>query len=333
MTADRLEWDLEPRHEVRETGTALVWDTACGRYKVLCMNSRTEGVYFGCQARDLTGHYSQSPEFERARGPGYPRHYETLSEALHAASRHLSREAVRRVEDNSESVLKNFEENQQKQLRQERELCIVSQNEISPSDNGSTEMKVDRVAAVQMLRDFGFLNAPKWDDAKLLENLNNLADVDASDMGECNDEESTFLMDAVVADLKAGNKITLGDHAGNGEAPKKRGRKPVAKAAKAEKPAKAPRIAREPKEDSTERDAFGSKVGSEKARVNAVLTAKPQSLKEIKEASGVEKNWVWNHLNLTLLEAGFVEKDGKNYKLASGVKVSKKSRKKEAVTA
>lgn len=88
----------------------------------------------------------------------------------------------------------------------------------------------------------------------------------------------------------------------DGEAPKKRGRKPD--------PNKPPKEKKPP----VEKDKFGCRVGSDKAKVNSVLSKKAKTMKEIKEAVGLENSF-YNHLK-NLMASGFVVKEDNGYKLA-----------------
>jgi len=113
------------------------------------------------------------------------------------------------------------------------------------------------------------------------------------DEEEEEEEEKTETKPANKKDKKAVKKTTT---------------KPAPKAAAKKKPAA------KAKPDTVERDKWGSKVGSEAAAINTVLMkGKALSLPEIREKTGNEHNWVWNHLNLKLVKGGFITrlKDGK----------------------
>lgn len=60
-------------------------------------------------------------------------------------------------------------------------------------------------------------------------------------------------------------------------------------------------------------DAFGSRVGSGDAKINAVLTDKPKDMKQILKDAGLERTY-YGHLK-RMVEAGHVEKVKEGYKL------------------
>jgi hypothetical protein len=61
-------------------------------------------------------------------------------------------------------------------------------------------------------------------------------------------------------------------------------------------------------------DAFGSRLGSNAAKVNAVLNGEYKSMKQIMEEAGI-KDTMYNHLN-KLVERGLVQKLSSQYRLA-----------------
>jgi hypothetical protein len=93
-------------------------------------------------------------------------------------------------------------------------------------------------------------------------------------------------------------------------------KRPVTKDAKV---AKTSPIAKEPKE-KVGKDKFGCREGSKLARVNAVLTKKAKTMREIATEAGLEGETYYDHLG-RLIEKGAVEKleDG-TYRLAQSKK-------------
>lgn len=66
------------------------------------------------------------------------------------------------------------------------------------------------------------------------------------------------------------------------------------------------------KVEKVERDAFGARTGTEAAKVNAALTRKPLTVREVTESAGLErpdKYNVRNHLKKLVAKGFAVEKD------------------------
>jgi len=68
------------------------------------------------------------------------------------------------------------------------------------------------------------------------------------------------------------------------------------------------------KTPSTKTDKFGSRIGSNRAAINACLTKKAKTMKELLKESKLESTY-YNHL-AKLIKNGFVEKTDKGYKIA-----------------
>lgn len=62
-------------------------------------------------------------------------------------------------------------------------------------------------------------------------------------------------------------------------------------------------------------DDFGSRLDSDTAKFNAVLSSKPQSMAEIQKAAGLERTY-YNHVK-DLIQRGLVVKEGGKYRLAT----------------
>lgn len=86
--------------------------------------------------------------------------------------------------------------------------------------------------------------------------------------------------------------------------PKKRGRKP--------NPDKPPKEKKPP----MEKDKFGNRIGSKKAKFNTAFTRKPQTVKELAAAAGLEMagQWMYNHLH-DLDRMKLVSREGNSYLL------------------
>lgn len=82
---------------------------------------------------------------------------------------------------------------------------------------------------------------------------------------------------------------------------KKAKAKPAAKAPAAkEKPAK-------PTKPSTDRDAFGCRIGSQSAAINALLSAKPKTVEKIAEEATLNQSRVRSHLAFLLKKKLIIE--------------------------
>lgn len=83
------------------------------------------------------------------------------------------------------------------------------------------------------------------------------------------------------------------------------------------------------KTETTEvaRDAFGSKLDTQAAWINAAITTEPKTASEIAEAAGVSVGRAANHLSY-LLKRGLVVKGEVGYALPAATAKTKKSKKK-----
>src|SRR5882672_3794466 len=168
-----------------------------------------------------------------------------------------------------------------KALKAKKKIEIIADEE-TDEEEAPAPAKKKKIAAAK----------PEADDEDEDEDEEEESDED-EDEDEEEEEEKTETKPANKKDKKAVKKTTT---------------KPASKAAAKKKPAA------KAKPDTEERDKWGSKVGSEAAAINTVLMkGKALSLPEIREKTGNEHNWVWNHLNLKLVKGGFITrlKDGK----------------------
>ena len=189
-------------------------------------------------------------------------------------------------------------------------------------------MQFEREAIVEMLVAIGYKNAVKYDDAKLVERLEKLADkvpdevpeeyqdlldrVVAADSFEfAGDEESDddlVPIDKASKPAKAASKAKAGKDAKKAKSKASEAAKP---AKKADKPAKA-------KKEPVVRDEFGAREGTGTSKINAVLSKKPKTVKMIVAESGVEPvSRVRSHL-YSLTKAGILVNGENGYSLANG---------------
>lgn len=148
-------------------------------------------------------------------------------------------------------------------------------------------MKVQKQTAVEFLVALGFKAAEEWDAAKVQERL---AEVPSRLTIEAVPNKMHKLYNDLASAVKNGGVEVVEEEAAK---PAKAGKS--AKPAKAEKATttttkatskkktKAPRKERK----AAERDAFGSILGSRRAKINAVLTTELQTDADIAKAAGV----------------------------------------------
>src|SRR5882672_8451366 len=213
-------------------------------------------------------------------------------------------------------------------------------------------MKLSESAARSMVTAIGYHTVDKWNSDMLAVKINELLTVIDDETAVKGTDEDEANYDAVVKALKAKKKIEIiadeetdeeedenedededenedededeDEDEEEEEEEEKTETKPANKKDKkavkktttkpAPKAAAKKKAAAKAKPDTVERDKWGSKVGSEAAAINTVLMkGKALSLPEIREKTGNEHNWVWNHLNLKLVKGGFITrlKDGK----------------------
>jgi len=160
-------------------------------------------------------------------------------------------------------------------------------------------MKISKERVIAVLAGLGFKTASKMTDARLKSKVKTLP--------KSVDEGTVIEPDAANKDLKALLKaIDKGDEveitAGKEKAADSKKKAPKKEKAKAA-----------PKKEKAKKDKFGAREGSLAAKVNKVITKKPKTMAQIKEAVGTDGTF-YNHMK-KLIEAGFVEKTDKGYKL------------------
>ena len=78
-----------------------------------------------------------------------------------------------------------------------------------------------------------------------------------------------------------------------------------------------------PKSKATNtRDRFGSRKGTESAKINNALTTKPQSVAQLAEATGLSTSRVRNHMKW-LLDREHITKNDNGYKAKAKRKTTK----------
>lgn len=212
----------------------------------------------------------------------------------------------------------------------------------------SAPVKLDRRDLLSAFVAIGFQQAQEWPDARLRIKVKELPSL-VKDPGEHKkaydgiDEGSAVkeTIDQVVGLVEAGEEVEW-----NGEepAPKKKGRSASntlldKKAPRVSAPAKPTRgepgtpvnppakkqggkkPAKEGEAGEVERDAFGSRLGTNYARVNACLTAEPKTERQLRDDAGLQgktiNNTIIAHLD-KLVRLGLLRwKKGEGYYLSA----------------
>ena len=126
-------------------------------------------------------------------------------------------------------------------------------------------MTIDKTQAVAFLVALGFAKAPEWDDDKLKERLDKVpTKVEEEEVPEGFEDLYKALVDS-----DADEPIEFGKAKGKKSKKTAVKKEPKPAAKKADAPAKAKKESTPAK--TVERDAFGSKVGTISAKINAVL--------------------------------------------------------------
>lgn len=100
-----LEWSLEPQKKECPTGIVHTWETKDGQYQALRLESTSlDRPAFGAQYK--RGKFWDIFEHSHSQGPGYPRYYKSLEEALVSVEVfHLKRTGKESVRTNIEEVV------------------------------------------------------------------------------------------------------------------------------------------------------------------------------------------------------------------------------------
>jgi SNF2 family DNA or RNA helicase len=211
-----------------------------------------------------------------------------------------------------EAQQKNQKENEKrnrlKQLRQK-------------SNEGKVIMNVNETAARSLLTDMGNPRAEKLSSKALESKLNELPTM-LDVLEQPKQEENSKLLKQALNAIKEGTTIRVVEEAKpetNGKAHKSTQKAHVApksppKAPKAAKAKKTPTEAKnKPTKAKGEVDRFGSRVGTDLAKVNAVLSKTPKKMAEIVKEAKI-KGTCYNHLK-KLAEAGFVVATDEGFKV------------------
>jgi len=172
---------------------------------------------------------------------------------------------------------------------------------------------IKRSAAVSLLVALGAAMAGKWTKAKLLGKLQAIDTLVDEEVELSKDQQET--LKAIQKLNEAEQDIEIED---DGEEADDTDKKKSKKASKGEKAEKGKRPTTKAKPNAP-RDQFGNREGSQAAAINAVMTKKSQTAKEIAEAAGFDVGRVKGHLAF-LINHGFAEKTEKGYKLTGVTK-------------
>lgn len=178
---------------------------------------------------------------------------------------------------------------------------------------------ITRQEAIDLLVDTGFKKADGYSDETLAKRLKALPEaLEASGKKPTTPETKetwSMLSDAlsVGSDVKVVDKGTGKASAKKSGKAEKAGKKAgkAAKAADKKAPKKSAKKSGAKKEGAAT-DGFGSRKGSNTAKINEVLTREYQTMSEIMEAAGVAGT-CYDHLN-RLIDKGYVEKGGEGGK-------------------
>lgn len=214
-------------------------------------------------------------------------------------------------------------------------------------------VKVIRADLLSLLESLGYKNVAKWKDSKIKTTVEELGQRDdLEEVVEELDENGQELLEDLLSSVEDGKPIEIVDgkkkkpaaveeaeeeeeeEADEEEAeeeeeeeeeseeeeeeeekPKKKGakdmkKKPSKPEKQEKKPAKKPAAE---KKEAVEKDRFGMRLGTRAARINAVLSAKPQTIKEIQKAAKYNKS-IHGHMK-KLEELGFVANTDKGWKV------------------
>jgi hypothetical protein len=161
---------------------------------------------------------------------------------------------------------------------------------------------------VALLAELGFATANKWDAAKLKKRLTDIESVVDEDTKPTT-KEGEKLLEEIRSAVKDGDEFEIEDDEeeapakGKGKGGKKDAKPAAKKEAKKAKPAK----------EEAKVDKFGSREGTNNAKINAALTGKPQKMADIVKKAGLEGTY-YNHLN-KMVEAGHFVKSDEGYAL------------------
>lgn len=304
VESERLVWKDSFRKE-QPTATWDVWETECGRYQVVRSEAHTNVGNSGFATQQKRGD-GWDILISDPMGRSYAKYFNSLAAALNAVRElHGGRTGLGvGVLDNSKSV-----------------LAKAGDRAYITSVNGGTNqqeenvMKIKFQNGINLFKSCGLKNADKWSAKKLRDKINNLPkNADQDEDFRPADEGLKDLFDTLVTAVKEGKEIVItGAPDGEDSAPAAKGKATKEKAAKSktdksdpDKPAKTPRTKKESGEGK-EVDAFGSRLGTLSAKINAQLSkTDPKSAKDLREATGA--NAVQGHLKV-MIDKGYAKRD------------------------
>ena len=179
---------------------------------------------------------------------------------------------------------------------------------------------VSREKSLALFKALGYKTANKWDNARLQKKLVELSKEGTTEEPTLDDAMAGVFErvldakgDVVLKDSKDEAKGTeakpKSDKKPEADQPKKKKKKVTAGKSAAEVKPKA-----EKKKKDAAMDKFGSRVGSQAAKINSCLTKKAKTMAELMGEVGAESTF-YNHLN-KLVKAGHVAKTDDGYKIA-----------------
>ena len=183
-------------------------------------------------------------------------------------------------------------------------------------------MKVDETQARKMTTSLGYASAGGWPTAKLAAVLNRLDQADGLREVEGDDKQ---LFDSVLKALKAGKEIAVTTEKDGvvatvlADTPRKKMKKQKEpkSAGKGKEVPKKEKTAKKTKlnnGESVEVDKFGSRLGTERAKVNTRLSKEPKTVQQLADEAGLKNTYFRKHL-ASLISEGFVVKTKDGYKL------------------
>jgi hypothetical protein len=314
---DFLAW-LPPRETQWDTAKAVVWYTVCLRYRVVRLegNRATGDRYAVCYNMNLGDPARPRWAAALTSKSGGHKGFKSLANAFAAALAHFKGQMGRRgAKDNAAEMVRAAHAQGITDfgpaLSQSGEAAYNgSAVHVLVPTLGGEPMKVPIEAARGALAKAGFLGAEGWSGPKVIRELNEIHRLDQAKV-ELVGEDADLWNKVLEAHVR-GEQVTLEDaveinHSGDGEGnvavatKPKRTRAPKAEKAEGKAAPKA----------EVKLDPYGSKVGSVQARVNATLTARPKSMKQIMEEAGVNSTY-YEHLG-KLVKKGLVVKTDEGF--------------------
>ncbi len=256
------------------------------------------------------------------------------------------------AESNGIDSLKSLENNQNNDAS-EAEMCDNSGEDEDESENSNerifmkvADQEVQKASVVQMFKDYGQSAADSWNENRLrakvqalpeyVKKIKEEGEVKIDEISKESQELCELICKEVLSDegvivfdvetetqTKESKKVKTATKKKASEK-KKPEAKPEAKAktesngkldSAIEKFKKAGKSAKaKAKKTTGEVDKFGSRVGSKAASINAFLTKKAKSMKEIME--GLKLNDTCHHHMKKMIEAGHVKKTDDGFALA-----------------